>query len=354
MTTTATSAAETEPEGPHPVWRVLNERAQADSRPGARADGYRVALAIEGGGMRGIIAGGMALALHELGLTNGFDAVYGASAGAASGAWLLSSSPQSLRFWAHPRYARTAIRHSNPLRGRPLVDLHAFYEVLYRYGDQDFAPMDFASILAGDIEYHPLATDAATGESTDLRPFIGDAAELRLALRASAALPLLAGDPVMLRGRRFYDAGISESVPYRTALAQGATHVMVLRSRRAIDAARPSRSAPVIARTLLRREPAALRRVFLDREARLAEDDASLAHHPTIVSIRPAPGTPPVGRLARQGDLLETALQAGRAAVHEAHSHLNCLQPHEGTVGGQQREFDVVGEGGCEVVPGSG
>ncbi|MFE5078845.1 patatin-like phospholipase family protein [Streptomyces mirabilis] len=197
MTTTATPAAETEPEGPHPVWRVLTERAQADSRPGARADGYRVALAIEGGGMRGIIAGGMALALHELGLTNGFDAVYGASAGAASGAWLLSSSPQSLRFWAHPRYARTAIRHSNPLRGRPLVDLYAFYEVLYRYGDQDFAPMDFASILAGDIEYHPLATDAATGESTDLRPFIGDAAELRLALRASAALPLLAGDPVM-------------------------------------------------------------------------------------------------------------------------------------------------------------
>ncbi|KAF5991241.1 patatin-like phospholipase family protein [Streptomyces sp. WAC00263] len=354
MTTTATPAAETEPEGPHPVWRVLAERAQADSRPGARADGHRVALAIEGGGMRGIIAGGMAMALHELGLTNGFDAVYGASAGAASGAWLLSSSPQSLRFWAHPRYARTAIRHSNPLHGRPLVDLYAFYEVLYRYGDQDFAPMDFASILASDIEYHPLATDAATGESTDLRPFIGDAAELRLALRASAALPLLAGDPVMLGGRRFYDAGVSESVPYRTALAQGATHVMVLRSRRAIDTARPSRSAPVIAKTLLRRESAALRRVFLDREARLAEDDASLAHHPTIVSIRPAPGTPPVGRLARQGDLLETALEAGRAAVHDAHSHLYFLRPHEGAVGGQQRECDVVGEGECEVVRGSG
>ena len=33
-------------------------------------------------------------------------------------------------------------------------------------------------------------------------------------------------------GRRFYDAGLSESVPYRTALAQGATHVLVLRSRR--------------------------------------------------------------------------------------------------------------------------
>ncbi|MET8099591.1 patatin-like phospholipase family protein [Streptomyces sp. NPDC005236] len=323
MTTTATNPAGTpESAEPHPVWSVLAERARTGSRPGARADGHRVALAIEGGGMRGIIAGGMALALHELGLTNSFDAAYGASAGAASAAWLLSTSPQSLRFWAAPKYARTLIRRSNLLRGKPLVDLHAFYEVLYRYGDADCGPMDFASILASDIEYHPLATDAATGVSTDLRPYIGDAAELRLALRASASLPLLAGEPVTLRGRRFYDAGVSESVPYRTALAQGATHVMVLRSRRAIDVARPSRSAPLIAKTVLRREPDALRQVFLDRETRLAEDDACLADHAAIVSIRPAQDSPTVGRLAREGDLLESALEAGRAAVHDTYGRL--------------------------------
>ncbi|RCG21643.1 hypothetical protein DQ392_07950 [Streptomyces reniochalinae] len=40
---------------PHPVAAVLAERAAADSRPGARTDGYRVALAIEGGGMRGTV-----------------------------------------------------------------------------------------------------------------------------------------------------------------------------------------------------------------------------------------------------------------------------------------------------------
>ena len=34
-------------------------------------------------------------------------------------------------------------------------------------------------------------------------------------------------------GRRFYDAGLSESVPYRTALAQGATHVLVLQAEAA-------------------------------------------------------------------------------------------------------------------------
>jgi hypothetical protein len=49
--------------------------------------------------------------------------------------------------------------------------------------------MDFASVLASPVEYHPLATDAATGASTDLYPFVSDPAELRLALRASAAMP---------------------------------------------------------------------------------------------------------------------------------------------------------------------
>ena len=58
--------------------------------PGPGDDGFRVALAIEGGGMRGTISAGMALALDELGLVSAFDAVYGASAGAITGAWLLS------------------------------------------------------------------------------------------------------------------------------------------------------------------------------------------------------------------------------------------------------------------------
>jgi hypothetical protein len=66
----------------HEVLRVLGARTAEGSLPGARNDGFRVALAIEGGGMRGTISAGMALALDELGLASAFDAVYGASAGA--------------------------------------------------------------------------------------------------------------------------------------------------------------------------------------------------------------------------------------------------------------------------------
>jgi len=187
--------------------------------------------------MRGTVSAGMALALYERGLLPAFDAVYGSSAGAISAAWLLSSAPEGLRGWADPDYARSLIRWSAPLhrrpRRRPVVDVETLVEVLY----QTEFPMDFASILASPIEYHPLATDAATGESTDLRPLITDAAELRLALRASASLPFLAGPPIELHGRRFYDAGVAESIPFRTPLAQGATHILVLRSRRPLDTA---------------------------------------------------------------------------------------------------------------------
>jgi len=327
------------------VLRALAARVGGGSQPGARRDGLRIALAVEGGGMRGIVSAGMALALHEMGLVQAFDAVYGASAGAITGAWLLSR-PEGLRGWAEPAYARALIRPYALLRGRPAADIRALIEELYL----TTFPMDFDAVLANPVELHPLATDAATGQSTDLRPFIGNPAELRLALRASAAMPLLAGPPVEFAGRRFYDAGVSESVPYRTALAQGATHLLILRSRRAPrsphdprspqdprsphDGHRPSFSSRLLARTTLRRESPALRAAFLVRESRLAADDQLLVEYeaaslvppstpasvlpPAVFSIRPAPDSPAVKRLATDGALLQAALEAGRTAAHSA------------------------------------
>src|SRR6202050_4291545 len=345
---------------PHEVLRALAARARAGSQPGSRDDGLRIALAIEGGGMRGTVSAGMALALHELGLVLAFDALYGASGGAITGAWLLSR-PEGLHGWTEPAYARTLIRRSAALRGRPVADVRALIEDLY----QTTFPMDFAAVLASPVEFHPLATDAATGESPALRPLISDPAGLRLALRASAALPLLAGPPVTIAGRRFYDAGVSESIPYRTAETQGATHILILRSRRAQDSLAPGRHAPeerapegltpdaaapegltpdaaapeglapdvaaasrvarLLARTTLRRESPEFRAVFLAREARRAADDLRLSAYesaqitgPAVYSLRPAPDSPAVGRLATDGPLLRAAFEAGRAATHAA------------------------------------
>jgi predicted patatin/cPLA2 family phospholipase len=308
------------------VLRLIQERVRSGSRPGHRDDPYRIVLSVEGGGMRGTVSAGMALALHELGMVPAFDAVYGSSAGAITGAWLLSSTPEGLRGWADPDYARTLIRWSALLRGRPVVDVRTLVEVVY----QTEFPMDFDSVLASQVEYHPLGTDAETGESTDLRPLIANPVELRLALRASASLPFLAGPPVELRGRRFYDAGVAESIPFRTPLAQGATHVLVLRSRRppTINGAgprangspvtRPPHSIRVLTRTTLRNESLALRTALLTRRVRTATDVAriiAMEAEGKALMIYPPATTPPVSRLTTDSRLLSGALESGRAAT---------------------------------------
>lgn len=283
--------------------------------------------------MRGTVSAGMALALYELGLVPALDAVYGSSAGAITGAWLLSSTPEGLRGWADPDYARTLIRWSALLRGRPVVDVRTLVEVVY----QTEFPMDFDSVLASPVGYHPLGTDADTGDSTDLRPLIANPVELRLALRASASLPFLAGPPVELRGRRFYDAGVAESIPFRTPLDQGATHVLILRSRRplavsdatdlypdgpdgpnGLTALRPPRSIRLLTRTTLRNESLALRTALLTRRVRTAADVArilAMEAEGRALMIYPPATTPPVSRLTTDSRLLAGALESGREAA---------------------------------------
>lgn len=304
----------------HPVLALIAERLAAGGGPGAHGDGHRLALAIEGGGMRGTITAGMALGVHELGLTPVFDDVYGSSAGAITGAWLCSANPPGLRIWYDTTLTRALIKRANLLRpGRPVLDAETLIEQVYP------EVMDFGSVLASPVPLHVLATDAATGESVDLRPHLNSAPNLRRALRASCALPLLAGPPVELQGRRYLDSGLSESIPYKTATAQGATHVLVLSSRRAEDVVRSSwsRFSRLVAATVLRRYSPELRETFLSRTSRLTADDVLLREgHPAVFPIRPAPDSPRTGGMASDGDLLLAAFEAGRAAVFKVFGEL--------------------------------
>jgi predicted patatin/cPLA2 family phospholipase len=123
---------------------------------------------------------------------------------------------------------------------------------------------------------------------------------------------------VELQGRRYLDSGLSESIPYKTAMAQAATHVLVLSSRRTEDVVRSSwsRFSRLAAATVLRRYPQRLRETFLSRTSRLTADDVLLREgHPAIFPIRPAPDSPKTGGMASDGDLLGVAFEAGRAAV---------------------------------------
>jgi predicted patatin/cPLA2 family phospholipase len=306
------------------VLELIGRRISTASRAGRRdpEDRARLALAIEGGGMRGAITGGMALAIDKLGLLDVFDDVYGSSAGALNAAWLISGAARTgISTWSDPALRTASTGRGNLLRGKPIVDSSFLTEVVY----EKLAPMPFEQILDSPVAFHPLATDAADGASTDLAPAINDRQTLKLALRATTALPLLSGRPIELAGRRYFDAGLAESIPYRTAVEQGATHILVLRSRRLgeQESSNSGRSGRLIARYLSRYSPE-LAAAFLARADRLTLDDLQLARseadaeaRPAIYSIRPPDETPSIARLERDQARVLAGLHAGEQIASE-------------------------------------
>lgn len=298
---------------------ALAHRRRTGSRPGQRDDDFRIALAIEGGGNRAAYSAGMALALDEAGLTDAFDDVYGTSAGALNGAWLLTGHARRwIRSWAWPEVAAAGVTDPRRvLRGGPLIDLGRLVHHVY----ESITPMDFEAVLANPVRFHPMATDARTGEATDLSPYVEDRLSLQTALRASSCLPLLAGRPVRLAGRTFVDGGLSEGVPYRTALADGATHVLVLRTRRTDQhAAPPSRLERALLAPYFLRHGRHAGRAHVERHRSYAADDlhlaeASVAPLATLVEVRPPLGSPDISRLSSKLDEIADAIERGRVTM---------------------------------------
>jgi predicted patatin/cPLA2 family phospholipase len=207
---------------------------------------------------------------------------------------------------------RRIINPLHTLRGRAVIDLeylvHQVYSVL--------EPMDFPAILANPVTFHPLATDADTGESTDLHPFLDDVDAVKVALAASSCMPVLAGPPIPMAGRRFVDAGVAEPIPFRTALAQDATDVLVLRTRRADELpVPPSRAYDVVVPRFLRRQAPGTIPAWRDTYRHDVEDEEILASDPRILSIRPPTGSPDVAVLERDPEVLRKAVELGKSAV---------------------------------------
>ncbi|WUD77466.1 patatin-like phospholipase family protein [Streptomyces sp. NBC_00510] len=298
------------------VLQLLRERQRQGSTPGHRRDDARLVLLVEGGSSRGAYSSGMAIAIEQLGLLPLFDAVYGSSAGALNAAWLLCGRAEStMHAWWTPMIMRATINPRRALSRRPVVDTRFLVHTVYT----EIMPMGFQEILDSTVEFHPIATDALTGRPTDLHEQIRDQASLQAALRASAAMPLLAGEPVEIDGRSFVDAGVSEAVPVRTALAQQATHIVALRTRRTDEtpSAPPLGQRLVMSRWFARRAPGALM-PWLQREAIRTEEERLLASHPATLQIRPPLGSVPIGNTERRPGPLRAAVDTGRQAALDA------------------------------------
>lgn len=295
------------------VLELLHERRRQGSTPGRRTDDARLVLLIEGGSSRGAYSSGMTVAIEQLGLLPMFDAVYGSSAGSLNGAWLLCGRAERTKHaWWDPRVMRTTINPMRAFSRQPVVDTKHLVHTIYT----QVWPMGFQDILDNPVEFHPIATDVLTGEAADLHGTIHDVASLQAALRASTAMPLLAGEPVVIGGRRYLDAGLSEMVGVRTALAQKATHIVALRTTRTDELPLgPSRGERVVlSRWFARHAPGVVETWLRRKEIRIEEEDL-LESHRACLQIRPPLGSLRVGRTERRPDVLRAVVDTGIQAA---------------------------------------
>ena len=302
----------------HPVVQTLRRRREEGSRPGARTDGRRVALVIEGGGMRGVVSAGMTAAIEQLGLRDAFDEVHGASAGAFNAAFLLAGQAAYLTTlyqygFGDPRF----VSFARALRGGPAFDMdHVINRVWIRE-----RPLRFEAILSSGIDLHCTATDADRAAIVDLTD-LHSQEEICCALRASGRLPWLAGGPVSFRGMNLLDATLAEAIPVEVPRST-ATDLLVLQTRAHGVAHTPL--SPLVARLTdryLRPINPALVELRVTRSPRydaltaeLAAQAADPEHAPAICVIRPPSGCVVIGQLEHRASVLQTAGAEGLRAA---------------------------------------
>jgi predicted patatin/cPLA2 family phospholipase len=304
------------------VVEVLRERAREGSEPGRRRDPHRVALVLEGGGMRGVVSAGMTSALERLGLTSCFDLVVGASAGAINGAALIAGVARAGAAAYHgPLASRSFVNPARVLRGRPVIDVS--YALDYASAALDGGRHE--RVLASPIALHCVAVDVETAETVT---FAGmrSKAELYEAVLASCRMPWAGGPPVEIAGRRYVDGGLGAAIPVAEALEAGATHVLVLQTR---PHGVPRRSASrvgdlMIVRHLRGLNPAlaTLYRERVPQYERVVDDIARRSLDgggpPHVLGLRPPAGTPVVGQLERRSEVLAAAARDAERLVEQA------------------------------------
>ena len=270
------------PERTHPVAQLMHQRKLNNSTcsEGPRPDGCRLALAIEGGGMRGCVSAGMVAAIYFLGLQDTIDVVYGSSAGTVIGSYFITRQVQ----WLGPEIyydsltmaGNRFIDSKRLLRaiGFGLLDPRQYKDVVYRRRDgkpvlnldyllkntvQQTKQLDWdrfiemqrvqpLKIVASGLKSEkPIVMDFASGNFETLD-------ELTRCMHASCLLPGIAGPVINMdmsavergqTGQKFIlgnglsddkyepmaDALLYQPLPFHSAIDEGATHVLVLRTR---------------------------------------------------------------------------------------------------------------------------
>jgi len=206
---------------PHAVIELLKARAGGDTN----ASGSRkLALVVEGGGMRGVLSAGSLLALDLLGFQPCFDEIYAASAGGVNAAYFLSG--QGLLGITIYFDSISNRRFFNPYRPTKIVDIEYVYDHIVPH----VKSLDEAAIRSARARLYISVTDAHSGQNVLIDASASPDPICRI-LKASSALPVLYNRTVQLASGEFVDGGVTDAMPVGAAVTRGCTDILVLSTR---------------------------------------------------------------------------------------------------------------------------
>lgn len=312
------------PMGLHPVIEAIARRWERNSVPGRRDDKLKIGLAIEGGGMRGVVSAGMVTGLEFLGLLPAFDVIYGTSAGAINGAFFISGqAAYGTTIYYENINNSQFINLFRPLIGESVVSLEFIFEhVIVRE-----KILDWQKVVNSPIPLKPIASSVS-----HVRPVVLDGFrtrdELFSSLKASARIPVVAGPPVRVGDDTYLDGSLFASIPFRQAFEGGCTHVLALLTRPESEEPRGANvfDRHIVPANLSRHNPR-LGPVVTERLKRYAADIDILAQEshnpgsmPYLFAIQPDKQAVSVGRLEKRRSRLVAGAQAGMQATMDAFS----------------------------------
>jgi predicted patatin/cPLA2 family phospholipase len=155
-----------------------------------------------------------------------FDAIYGSSAGAINGAYLLANQADiGTTIYYDNINNNNFIDLKNIFRSKPIVNLNFLFHIM-----REVKPLNCKAILASPIPLNIVVSSIGKMGSVVLNNF-KDSDDLMTSLKCSANMPVVAGGPISHKGDLFLDASVFQSIPLKAAMNDKCTHILALLTR---------------------------------------------------------------------------------------------------------------------------
>lgn len=268
----------------------------------------KIALVLEGGGLRGIFTAGVIDCFLENDVK--FDYVCGVSAGSCNTFAYIGKAKGFIRKSMMQNDKKNAFFGVKQMReSHKFVNLDkVFYDYTKQYG------FDFNTFKRSDIDWEFVASNIKTGKAEYLHS--NDVEVARQMGVASCSLPILT-EPVEINGKLYLDGGMTDSVPVKRALDKGYDKIVVICTRRKGSFSKVKSIEKPIYNNLYKEYPNFLKAV--NARTKLYKDQITLCEklekEGKVILIRPS--LPEVSRLESDLNELSVAYYHGLTKAKE-------------------------------------